>query len=159
VVLSSLFITDVLSYTSVGWYDDESVLLAQSVCLCGLGGTTSFAYWLTSRNGWRRCNPKRPLYIKYLYYLITRADACIELSPYFRNKITHEIYCFWSALLLLVRQTPLKGRGHMLSTKSGGRSGPWARTVRAPAIRLTRVIILISCVVIHLIMWELLAIA
>jgi hypothetical protein len=44
-VLSSLFIVDVLSYSSVGWYDDESVLLAQVVCLCGLGGTTSFAYW------------------------------------------------------------------------------------------------------------------
>jgi hypothetical protein len=37
VVLSSFFIVDVLSYTSVGWSDDESVLLAQSVCLCGLG--------------------------------------------------------------------------------------------------------------------------
>jgi hypothetical protein len=44
-VLSSLFIADVLSYSSVGWYGDESVLLAQPVCLCGLGGTTSFAYW------------------------------------------------------------------------------------------------------------------
>jgi hypothetical protein len=44
-VLSSLFITDVLSYSSVGWYGDESVLLAQPVCLCGLGGTTSFANW------------------------------------------------------------------------------------------------------------------
>jgi hypothetical protein len=44
-VLSSLFIIDVLSYSSVGWYSDESVLLAQSICLCGLGDTTSFAYW------------------------------------------------------------------------------------------------------------------
>jgi hypothetical protein len=44
-VLSSLFIADVLSYSSVGWYDDESVLLVQSVCLCGLGDTTSFANW------------------------------------------------------------------------------------------------------------------
>jgi hypothetical protein len=44
-VLSSLFIADVLSYSSVGWYNDESILLAQSGCLCGLGGTTSFAYW------------------------------------------------------------------------------------------------------------------
>jgi hypothetical protein len=44
-VLSSLFIVDVLSYSSVGWYGDESILLAQSGCLCELGGTTSFAYW------------------------------------------------------------------------------------------------------------------
>jgi hypothetical protein len=41
-VLPGLSITDLLSYSSVGWYDDESVLLAQSVCLFGLGGTTSF---------------------------------------------------------------------------------------------------------------------
>jgi hypothetical protein len=32
------------------------------------------------------------------------------------------------------------------------------RTVRGPAIRLTRTIILILCVVIHLITWDLLAI-
>ena len=36
-VLSSPFIVDVLSYSSVGWYDDESVLLAQFVYLFGLG--------------------------------------------------------------------------------------------------------------------------
>jgi hypothetical protein len=47
----------------------------------------------------------------------------------------------------------------VLSTKSGGRSGPRAETVRDPAIRLTLAIILILCVVIHLIMWGLLAIA
>jgi hypothetical protein len=35
-VLSSLFITDVLSYSSVGWYGNESILLAQFVCLFGL---------------------------------------------------------------------------------------------------------------------------
>jgi hypothetical protein len=50
--------------------------------------------------------------------------TCIELSPYFENKITHEIYCFRSALVLLVRQALPKDRGHMLSTKSGGRSSP-----------------------------------
>jgi hypothetical protein len=32
--------------------------------------------------------------IKYLYYLTARADDCIELSPYFENKITHEVNCF-----------------------------------------------------------------
>jgi hypothetical protein len=42
--------------------------------------------------------------------------------------------------------------------KKCGRSGPRARTVCAPAIRLTRAIILISCVVIHLITCDLLAI-
>jgi hypothetical protein len=36
-MLSSPFIADVLSYSSVGWYDDESVLLAQFVYLFGLG--------------------------------------------------------------------------------------------------------------------------
>jgi hypothetical protein len=44
-VLSSLFIVDVLSYLSVGWYDDEYVLLAQSVCLFGLGEPQYFACW------------------------------------------------------------------------------------------------------------------
>jgi hypothetical protein len=39
----------------------------------------------------------------------------------------------------------------VLSTKSGRRSGPRVRTVCGPAIRSTQVIILISCVVIHLI--------
>jgi hypothetical protein len=36
-VLSSLFIVNVLSYSSVGWYDDEFILLAQSVYLFELG--------------------------------------------------------------------------------------------------------------------------
>jgi hypothetical protein len=44
-----------------------------------------------------------------------------------------------------------KRQGHVLSTKSGGRLGPKARTIRGPAIRLTRAIILISCVAIILI--------
>jgi hypothetical protein len=52
-----------------------------------------------------------------------------------------------------------KRQGHVLSTKSGGWSGPRARTVCGLAIRSTQVIILISCVVIHLITWELLAIS
>jgi hypothetical protein len=47
----------------------------------------------------------------------------------------------------------------LLSTKIGGRSGPRNRTVRGLAIRPTQVIILISCMVIHLIMWGLLAIS
>jgi hypothetical protein len=63
------------------------------------------------------------------------------------------------SLVLLVRQAPPKGRGHVLSTKSGGQSGPRARKVRGPAIISTQVIILISCVVIHLITWKLLAIS
>jgi hypothetical protein len=44
VVLPVLSIADVLSYSYV-WYGDESVLLAQSVCLFGLGAPQVFAYW------------------------------------------------------------------------------------------------------------------
>jgi hypothetical protein len=33
-----------LSCSCVGWYDDEFVLLAQSVCLFGLGAPQVFAY-------------------------------------------------------------------------------------------------------------------
>jgi hypothetical protein len=84
--------------------------------------------------------------------------TCIELSPYFENKITHEINCFRCSRVLLVRQAPPKGRGHVLNTKSGRRFGPRARTVRAPTIKLTEAVILISCVVIHLITWDLLSI-
>ena len=43
-VLSSLFIADVLSYSSVGWYGDEYVLLAQSVYLFELGAPQVFVY-------------------------------------------------------------------------------------------------------------------
>jgi hypothetical protein len=43
-VLSSLFIANVLSYSSVGRYADESVLLAQSAYLFGLGAPHVFAY-------------------------------------------------------------------------------------------------------------------
>jgi hypothetical protein len=43
-VLSSLFITDMLFYSIVGWYGDESVLLSQIVCLFGLGAPQVFAY-------------------------------------------------------------------------------------------------------------------
>jgi hypothetical protein len=48
-----------------------------------------------------------------------------------------------------------KRQGHVLNTKSSGHSDPKARTVHAPMIR---VIILVSCVIIHLITWNLLAI-
>jgi hypothetical protein len=41
-VLSSVFIADALSYSTVRWYDDESVLLAQICLLIQAGGTTSF---------------------------------------------------------------------------------------------------------------------
>jgi hypothetical protein len=43
-VLPGLSIADVLSYTCVGWYDDESVLLAQSICLFRLGAPQVHAY-------------------------------------------------------------------------------------------------------------------
>jgi hypothetical protein len=43
-VLPDLSIADVLSYSSVEWYGDESSLLAQSVCLFGLGVPQVFAY-------------------------------------------------------------------------------------------------------------------
>jgi hypothetical protein len=59
-------------------------------------------------------------------------------------------WCFWFAKLQ-------QKAGDMLNTKSGRRSGPRVWTVLAPAIRLTRAIILISCVVIHLITWDYLA--
>jgi hypothetical protein len=35
--LFSLLIADVLSHSNVGWYDDEFILLAQSICLFELG--------------------------------------------------------------------------------------------------------------------------
>jgi hypothetical protein len=46
----------------------------------------------------------------------------------------------------------------LLNTKSDGRSSPRVQTVHAHTIRVTRAIVLISCVVIHLITWDLLAI-
>jgi hypothetical protein len=45
--------------------------------------------------------------------------TCIELSPYFGNILTHEIYCFRSGLVLLFCQAPPKGMGYVLNTKSG----------------------------------------
>jgi hypothetical protein len=46
-LLSSLFIADVLSYSNVGWYGDDSILLAQSVYLFGLGHRTTSSCLLT----------------------------------------------------------------------------------------------------------------
>jgi hypothetical protein len=43
-VLSSLFSADVLSSSSVGWYDDESILLVQSIFIFALGTPQVFAY-------------------------------------------------------------------------------------------------------------------
>jgi hypothetical protein len=68
-VLSSLFIVDVLSYSSVGWYDDESVLLAQYVCLCGLGGTTSFAYWHVDKQTWSKKIQSKTAYVHQIFIL------------------------------------------------------------------------------------------
>jgi hypothetical protein len=42
---SDLFITDVLSYSSVGRYDNKSILLAQTVYLFGLRAPQVFVYW------------------------------------------------------------------------------------------------------------------
>jgi hypothetical protein len=51
-VLSSLFITDVLYYSSVGWYDNESVLVAQSVCLFGLEAPQVLPIGILIRQTW-----------------------------------------------------------------------------------------------------------
>jgi hypothetical protein len=67
--------------------------------------------------------------------------ACIKLSLYFGNKITHEIYCFRSALVILVRQAPKKAGACVEHQKR------W--TVRTPTIRLTQAVVLILCVIIH----------
>jgi hypothetical protein len=55
-------------------------------------------------------------------YQIKKPVTCIRLSSYFENKITCEIYCFRRLLvvhMLLVRQPPPKGRGHMLNPEMG----------------------------------------
>jgi hypothetical protein len=62
-----------------------------------------------------------------------------------RSILSEMRWCFWIAKL------HQKAAGHVLNTKSGGRSSPRAQTVRAPTIRLTQTIILISRMVIHLI--------
>jgi hypothetical protein len=76
--------------------------------------------------------------IKYLYYLIIRADDLYRSKSLLREQIIHEIYYFRSALVLLVCQAPPKGRGQVLNTKSGKQSSPMAQIVRALAIKLTR---------------------
>jgi hypothetical protein len=53
----------------------------------------------SGRHGRRGCNPKRPLCIKVSsrIYIIWSQDpmTCIELNPYFGNKVAHEANCFW----------------------------------------------------------------
>jgi hypothetical protein len=46
-----------------------------------------------------------------------------------RSIVSEVHWCFWFAKLH-------QKAGHVLNTKSGGRSSPMARTVRTPAIRL-----------------------
>jgi hypothetical protein len=151
---------DVFSYSTVGLYEDESILLAKYVWLFGLWAPQVFAYWHVDQvdmaeedailNGLYASN----IYIIWSQELIT----CIDLSPYYENKITHKIYYFRSVLVPLVCQAPPKGRGMCWAPKVADCStlGP-GQSVR-PAIRLTRTIILISCMVIHLITWDLLVI-
>jgi hypothetical protein len=57
-VLPSLSIADVLSYSCVGWYGDEFVLRAQSVCLFGLGHHRFLPIDMLIRQTW----PKRMQY-------------------------------------------------------------------------------------------------
>jgi hypothetical protein len=94
------------------------ICITGPICLLiWLRGTTSFCLLTCWSNihGWRGCNLKRPLCIKVIsnIYISWSQElmTCIELSPYFGNKTTYEIYCFWSALVLLVRQAPPKDRG------------------------------------------------
>jgi hypothetical protein len=89
-VLSNLIITDVLSYSSVGWYDDESVLLAQSVCLFGLGRHKFLPIDRLIRQTWPKRTQSEMTFvhqgsIKYLYYLITRADDLHQAESLLRE--------------------------------------------------------------------------
>jgi hypothetical protein len=111
-------------YSSSMCYPTQVWAVRQWICITSpirllirAGRTTSFCLltcW-SSRHGRRRCNLKWPMCIKVLWniYIIWSQEpvTCIEMSPYFENKITHEIYCFRTALVLLVRQAPPKGRG------------------------------------------------
>jgi hypothetical protein len=51
--------------------------------------------------------------------------TCIELSPYFGDKVVHEVNCFrsfrWCFWFAKLHQ---KEGGHMLNTKMSGRSDP-----------------------------------
>jgi hypothetical protein len=132
-----------------------------SFAYSGWGAPQVFAYWHVDQTYMAKEDAiQNGLCASKFYQIFILSDhKSRRFASYFENKITHEINCFRTSLVLLVRQAPPKGRGHVLNTKSGGRSGPRARTVRAPAIRLTQATILILCVVIHLITWDLLTIA
>jgi hypothetical protein len=141
-------------------------ITGQICLLIWAGGTTSFCLltgW-SDRHGRRECSSKRPMWIKVLssIYIIWSQEpmTCIELSPYFGNKITREVNCFLSFhLCFWFVKLHQKTTGICWAPKvaDGSALGPGQSV--CPAIRLTRVIILISCVVIHLITWELLAIS
>jgi hypothetical protein len=89
--------------------------------------------------------------IKYLYYLITRADDLHRAESLLREQNNSWDLLFLKCASSFGLPSSTKRQGHVLNTKSGGRSGSRAWTVRAPVIILTRSIILILCVVIHLI--------
>jgi hypothetical protein len=135
-VLPGLSIADVLSYSCVGWYGDESVLLTHSVCLFGLGNHKFLPIDMLIRQTW----PKRMQYettsvhqssIKYLYYLIARADDLHRAESLLRKQNNS-----WGQLLLkvllvlLVGQAPPKGRGMCWAPKvaDGPALGPGRST-------------------------------
>ena len=109
------------------WYDDKPMVHAYCLCLFRLGGTPilfRLIYW-SNGHGRERCNPKRPLCIGALLN-----DHYIGLkSRWLASGLVH---------MLLLRQPPPKGKGHMLRAQIDRADGPWsgqsivvARTVRA----------------------------
>jgi hypothetical protein len=72
--LFSLLIADVLSHSSVGWYDNESILLVQYVCLFGLGAPHVFIYWCSGQVMTDEDTILNGLYTLKFYQIVTLSD-------------------------------------------------------------------------------------
>jgi hypothetical protein len=78
-VLPDLSIADVLSYSSVGWYDDESYCWLNLFAYSGWGHHKFLPIDMLIRQTWSKMMQSETTSvhqssIKYLYYLITRVD-------------------------------------------------------------------------------------
>jgi hypothetical protein len=83
------------------------IRITSQICVAylGMGAPQVFAYWHVDLADMVKEDAiQNGLYASNIYIIWSQEPmTCTEMSPYFGYKITHEIYYFWSVLVLLLR--------------------------------------------------------
>jgi hypothetical protein len=104
-VLPYISIADVLSYSSVGWYDDESILLAQFVCLFRLGAPHDDQADMAQEDAIQNDLCASKFYQIFIlsdhksWWLASRWVLTLGTKQLMRSIVFEVCWCFWFAKL------------------------------------------------------------